>query len=96
VPLTWAGPRAVYVRPMSGDAAVVSGGLSDDGPGLISPGCERLKLVPVRVVVGDTTVLVWDAASPCGPVTVAECTCAHWDGPCEHLLAALAGAEQPR
>ncbi len=46
--------------------------------------------------VGDTTVLVWDAASPGGPVTVGECTCAHWDGPCEHLLAALAGTEQPR
>jgi hypothetical protein len=41
--------------------------------------------------VGGTIVVVWDAGTTGGPVTVAECTCAHWDGPCEHVLVALAG-----
>ena len=34
------------------------------------------------------TVLVWDAGQP---APYAECECGHWDGPCEHLLVALAG-----
>jgi hypothetical protein len=46
--------------------------------------------------VDGTTVLVWDAGPPGEPAPYAECTCAHWDGPCEHLLVALAGTEQPK
>jgi hypothetical protein len=46
--------------------------------------------------IGGTIVVVWDDGSPGGPATAAECTCAHWDGPCEHLLVALAGTEQCR
>jgi hypothetical protein len=46
--------------------------------------------------IDGTTVLVWDAGPSGEPVMYAECACAHEDGPCEHLLVALAGTEQPR
>jgi hypothetical protein len=41
-------------------------------------------------------VLVWDAGPPGEPAPYAECSCGHWDGPCEHLLVALAGTEACR
>jgi hypothetical protein len=43
--------------------------------------------------IGGTAVLVWDAGPPGEPAPYAECACGHWDGPCEHLLVALAGTD---
>jgi hypothetical protein len=40
-----------------------------------------------------TPVFVWDAGPPGEPTPYAECACSHEDGPCEHLLIALAGTD---
>ena len=64
---------------------------------LVVPPDRRDVSVTVRPAtvwdIGGATVLVWDAGSPGEPAPYAECECGHWDGPCEHLLVALAGTD---
>ena len=50
-------------------------------------------LHPVTVWdIEGTRVFIWDAGPPGQPRLTAVCTCWNWDdGPCEHVLVALAG-----
>lgn len=87
----WAGATKNDVRAAPGviDAAAAI---------LVVPPDRRDAFVTVRPAtawdIEGYRVLIWDAASPGGPAPYAECSCGHWDGPCEHLLVALAGTEQ--
>ena len=95
------------VEEVAGWAAARKNGVQAT-PGVIDAAAVILVVPPdrrdVSVTVRPATawdiegyrVLVWDAGPPGEPAPYAECTCGHWDGPCEHLLVALAGTEQPR
>jgi hypothetical protein len=63
---------------------------------LAAPAERRDASFTVRPVtvweIEGTRVFIWDAGPPGQPRPTAVCTCWNWDdGPCEHVLVALAG-----
>ena len=90
---SWASARknGVQATPEVIDAAIVT---------LVVPPYVRDAAVTVRPAtawdIDGYTVLVWAAGPPGQPAPYAECECPYEDGPCEHLLIALAGTSPNR
>jgi hypothetical protein len=65
----------------------------------LPPGDRCVSVIADTAAVWDidgTMTAVYHYQTPDGPVAGSWCGCAHWDGPCEHLLIALAGDRRPK